>query len=188
MPSTADALLARLSADELGGTIQRLWQTGAAGSLARALAAVGAPALPFDPDTPEGRAIFERAAESVTKIDATTRAGLQSYVTRNRLAGGGPSELAALIRKDPSGLFKPARARTIARTEAAYADTRGSILGYRQSGRVKQVRVFDGDGCGWTGHDDPDKAHGSIRDLDDVDGHELAHPNCRRSFAPVVEL
>ncbi len=168
--------------------LTRLWTAGLTGAFGAALKIAGGPRLQFDPDTPEGRAIYREVGERIAGIRETTKAAVKAYVARNRLEGGGVNELAKLLLDDPSGAFGKARARMIARTEAGTAYNRGSVLGYRQSGRVSKVKVYDGDGCGWSSHTDSDKAHDSIRDLDDVAGHELAHPNCRRAFAPYVDL
>jgi len=48
--------------------------------------------------------------------------------------------------------------------------------------------VFDGHRCGWTGHDDPRKAHGLLVSLAAAAEHALAHPNCRRPFGPLPEI
>jgi hypothetical protein len=78
------------------------------------------------------------------------------------------------------------RARTIALTETATAYNAASVAGYRDSGLVDEVEVYDGPDCGWTDHDDPDLADGSIRTLDEADEYPEAHPNCQRAFGPVV--
>ncbi len=82
-------------------------------------------------------------------------------------------------------LFGP-RAQTIALTETATAYNLTSSAGYRESGLIDEVDVFDGPECGWTEHDDPDPADGSRRTLDEADAYPVAHPNCQRAFGPVV--
>ena len=168
--------------------LNRLWAAGLARGFGPAVRIGGGPRLEFDPDTPEGKRVYKEVGERIGGIRETTQRAVATYVARNRLAGGSIDDLAKLIREDPSGAFGVARARMIARTESGVAFNRGSVLGYRQSGRVSKVRVYDGDGCGWGSHDDADKADGKIVDLDEVAGNELAHPNCRRAFAPVVDL
>jgi len=79
------------------------------------------------------------------------------------------------------------RSETIARTETKIAQNRSSILAYRTNPVVTALRVFDGDDCGWTSHDDDEKADGKIVTFDEADAYPLAHPRCVRSFAPVVE-
>lgn len=78
------------------------------------------------------------------------------------------------------------RAETIARTETKMAQNLSSIQAYRSSRVVKELKVYDGDDCGWTSHDDPDKANGKIVSFDEAAAYPLAHPRCVRSFAPVV--
>lgn len=79
------------------------------------------------------------------------------------------------------------RALNIARTELGYAANAGATVRYAESGFVLAVRVHDGDGCGWRSHDDPDKANGTIRTLQEAELYTLAHPSCQRAFSPVVD-
>ena len=76
------------------------------------------------------------------------------------------------------------RADAIVRTELAFASASATLDTYDDSS-VQQVEVSDGQGCGWTEHDDPDLADGSIRDMDDAQEYPIAHPNCVRVFLPV---
>ncbi|MFD3336048.1 hypothetical protein ACFWV1_25890 [Streptomyces sp. NPDC058700] len=46
------------------------------------------------------------------------------------------------------------------------------------------VEVRDGSDCGWTSHDDADRAAGTLRTIQDALAHPVAHPNCRREFRP----
>lgn len=79
------------------------------------------------------------------------------------------------------------RSETIARTETKTAQNRSSIEAYRASEVVEALKVWDGDDCGWTGHDDDDKADGKVVSFDEADAYPLAHPRCVRSFGPVVK-
>ena len=79
------------------------------------------------------------------------------------------------------------RAETIARTETKTAQNLSSIEAYRASDVVIGLKVWDGDDCGWTTHDDPDKADGKEVSFDEAAEYPLAHPRCLRSFGPVVE-
>jgi len=181
-------LVNRLTGDRLTGAFGGLWAASLSRGRAEALRGVGAPAAEMKPTDPRLAGIDREIADRIKSVSETTKDRVREYVRRNAEAGGGLDELAKMIREDPSGAFGRARARTIARTETGVAYTRGSRMGWKDSGRVSKVRVFDGDGCGWSSHADSDKANGSIRDLDEIDGHELAHPNCVRSFAPVIDL
>lgn len=50
------------------------------------------------------------------------------------------------------------------------------------------VEVRDGMDCGWTSHDDPDRAHRTLRTVQDALAHPAAHPNCQREFLPRLDL
>ena len=50
------------------------------------------------------------------------------------------------------------------------------------------VEVFDGAGCGWTSHQDPDKASGTVWTLGDAAAWPISHPRCRRAFGPSPDL
>jgi hypothetical protein len=78
------------------------------------------------------------------------------------------------------------RAKLIALTESANAYNLASLDGYRTSGIVEMVNVYDGGSCGWTSHTDPDTAHGSRRTLAEAGAHPIAHPHCQRAFGPIV--
>lgn len=77
------------------------------------------------------------------------------------------------------------RSRVIALTESANAYNLGQLEGYKRSGVVTKVRIFDGADCGWTSHDDGDKANGTVRTLESAQAYPTSHPNCQRSWAPV---
>jgi hypothetical protein len=47
-----------------------------------------------------------------------------------------------------------------------------------------QVKISDGNGCGWTNHADPDKADGTFRDIEDALAHPVAHAHCVRELLP----
>lgn len=181
-------LVDRLTDSRVAGAVTGLWTAGLSRSHRDAMRGVGVQGQRLDRERPAARDVYADLGDRIKGISQTTKERVQEYVRRNAEAGGNLDTLAKMIRDDPSGAFGRHRAMMIARTESATAWSRGSMLGWKDSGRVSKVRVFDGDGCGWSSHDDSDKADGSIRDLDDVMGHETAHPNCVRSFAPVVDL
>lgn len=72
-------------------------------------------------------------------------------------------------------------ADTVLRTTTATAFNQGTLLTGAEAG-VQWVEIFDGPDCGWTAHDDPDLANGSIRTLDEAQRQALAHPRCARAF------
>lgn len=50
------------------------------------------------------------------------------------------------------------------------------------------VEVRDGPGCGWTTHQDEDKANRTLRTVQDALAHPTAHHHCRREFLPRLDL
>lgn len=75
----------------------------------------------------------------------------------------------------------------VVRTRSASAYNVGALNQAVGAG-VSFFEVFDGADCGWTFHDDADKANGTIRSAAECAQHVLAHPNCRRSFGARPDL
>lgn len=73
------------------------------------------------------------------------------------------------------------RAKLIAETETRNAANVDLVETAEDAG-LDVVYVADGAECGWTYHDDPDLAHGSIRSLAEARAYPLAHPRCQRRF------
>jgi hypothetical protein len=71
----------------------------------------------------------------------------------------------------------------IARTELANISQLARLERFQEAG-VSQVRVSDGEGCGWRYHNDPDKADRTLRTLWSARAYPIAHPNCVRHFMP----
>ena len=182
----ADTLVTPELFDEIADIIRRGWAQAAKLSADLVSEQVG------DVVTVQARRLqklIEReTGRAIKSIEETTRARVASYIDQALVEGLSPSELSRLIAEDKSGAFTRMRARVIARTESGTAYNKTSVEGYRASGRVKACKVYDGKDCGWTSHDDPDKANGSKRSLKDCAKQPLGHPNCTRGFAPVVEL
>jgi hypothetical protein len=174
--------------DDAAGLIQAAWLKAAKRSLALVGDQVGpVPRNLDDPADPLRRLIEEQAGRRIVPIEEATRHRVAGYVDQATHEGMSPGGLAKLIEDDPSGAFGKARALVIARTETGTAYNLASLEGYRASERVERVQIFDGDECGWTEHDDPDLADGSVRTLDEAEAFPLSHPNCVRAWAPVVE-
>lgn len=189
-PVTESVLDRVLGAVDIGGlstVLTGLWLASLTRSYRRVGKQLGEEVKP-DAGGRTGRRLSRLAAEQIKGIEETTRERVRAYVERAVSEGMSIGQLAKLLREDPSGAFGAARAATIARTESALALAHSSVAGWRDSGRVEKVIIRDGDGCGWSGHDDGDLADGSIRTLDDYEAHPLAHPNCRRSAAPALDL
>ncbi|WP_328403943.1 hypothetical protein OHS70_34095 [Streptomyces sp. NBC_00390] len=74
-----------------------------------------------------------------------------------------------------------AEAATLAKSAVAY--NAGTLNRTREAG-VTHVEVFDGFDCGWTSHQDPDKANRTLRRVDEAAEWPISHPRCRRAFGP----
>ncbi|GAA3304742.1 hypothetical protein [Streptomyces cinereospinus] len=74
-----------------------------------------------------------------------------------------------------------AEAATLAKSAVAY--NAGTLNRCRQAG-VATVEVFDGGDCGWTSHQDPDKAARTVRTVEEAAEWPISHPRCRRGFGP----
>ncbi|MFF4504816.1 hypothetical protein [Streptomyces sp. NPDC001401] len=72
-----------------------------------------------------------------------------------------------------------AEAATLAKSAVAY--NAGTLNRVREAG-VQHVEVFDGAGCGWTSHQDLDKAGGTVRTVEEAADWPISHPRCRRAF------
>ena len=76
----------------------------------------------------------------------------------------------------------------VLRTKSALAYNAGTLNGASQQGGVKFFEIFDGPGCGLTGHGIGPEANGMVVSLDEARGNPIAHPNCQRGFGPRVEV
>jgi hypothetical protein len=90
--------------------------------------------------------------------------------------------IAAVTYKDGSRHGLADYADMLARTKTAEAYSVSSLHQIQVAG-IGFVEVFDGIGCGWEGHDDLDKANGTVRAIDEAMRVPLSHPRCRRAFA-----
>jgi hypothetical protein len=143
--------------------------------------------LTFDLAAASTKGIRARLGLNVSSITDTLLAALRNRVEAAIAGGLSVEQLVAGTESVPGlrELFGN-RAQAIALTETATAYNLASSAGYRESGLIDEVEVFDGPECGWTEHDDPDLADGSTRTLDEADEYPVAHPNCQRAFGPVV--
>lgn len=163
-------------------------------------------------ETPEAAALFaqERAAELVGMkwvdgelvinpnprwaITETIRQDLQNKVTQSIQGGWSTDKLAAEIRD----MMGSARAKTIARTETAFAYSEGAAQGYEEAG-LEFVEILDGVGCLPDGHKAgapkalPGKpgviqydreANGQVWTVAQFRAHKIGHPNCVRAAVP----
>ncbi len=125
----------------------------------------------------------KHAADLVTRIDETTREGINDLVGTALQEGWSNDELASAI-QDAEG-FSDYRCEMIARTETAFADIQGNLAGFRESGVVegKQWMVSQDEVC-----DDCTGLDGVVVGLDSEfpGGDPPLHPNCRCDVLPVL--
>lgn len=147
---------------------------------------------PYVDTDPRVLAILGESAQRLRHVTEETRRAVQRELVEGasrhyspyQIAHGVPKEgyrgLQAVVQETYRN-----RAETIARTEIALASAASAADRYGVAG-VQYVDIRDGAGCGWTRHDDEDKANGTRRLLADYVRYPLAHPNCRRVAIPVL--
>lgn len=126
--------------------------------------------------------VVARAVARVADVDGDPRVVAAALEGELRDRG-----LAAVVYRDGSRHGLAEYARMAARTKLAETWQRASFDLFAQVG-VTFVEVTDGAGCGWTSHDDPDKANGTIRSLEEAGAYPLAHPNCGRTTYPRLDV
>lgn len=142
---------------------------------------------PLLSDQPPARDVVRRvarqnAARRVTNISDTIRQRIARTIERGLRDNLTDREVARSLQRI---VGSPARARVIARTEMALTAQEAAHDRYARAG-VEQVEISDGPDCGWTSHDDPDLADGSVRTIQEAQEYPIAHPNCVRASFPIV--
>ena len=116
------------------------------------------------------------------------RRAMYQVVADAREEGLGPPDIARRLRnRVPAGPWPDpqTRALVISRTETKHGQNISSMAVYRAADSVTDVQVFDAQ-AGDT-DEECEQINGRIFSLDDAQAVPmLAHPNCTRSFAPVV--
>lgn len=185
--ASADRVVEHLQGDHLRSVLLKAALRGLEAGHAIAMGATGA-SRQFNPDDPAMKRILDDVGDRITGIVDTTREKVRGYVELVVDREGSVNDIVTLLRADPSGAFSPARARMIARTESTNVLNRGSVAGYRASGRVSRVEVLDGPGCSWPeGHGDGDEANGMVVTLEEAEQYPSAHPHCVRAFSPIID-
>ena len=140
--------------------------------------------LDWDADDPFVDTFFTAyVGERITQLDETTRDSVRDLLqsTLESHESESKQDLAGRIRDLDPYAFSPSRALTIARTETATAHGHGAGLAYQQNG-IAHVEISDGDD-----DDECAEADGQIWTVDEYLAEPIAHPNCVRSAAPVLE-
>ncbi len=154
--------------------------------------------LEFRMAGPTVKPVVTQIGQDVTGINDVSRQRLRRVVTEGVERGYSLSEIVRGVPDDGFaglndlvGSWKStsgnvnARATMIARTETANVYNHLALSGY-DAGGIGSVLVFDGPDCGWTSHEDLDKANGTARTLAEARKHVIAHPNCGRAFGAHV--
>jgi hypothetical protein len=123
-----------------------------------------------------------RAVDRLSRVDGTPTEQARALERTLRDKG-----LTAVVYRDGSRHGLAEYARMAVRTKLAETWQLASFDLFRQAG-ITYVEVVDGAGCGWSSHDDPDKANGTIRSLEEAGAYPLAHPNCGRSTYPRIDV
>ncbi len=120
-------------------------------------------------------------------IEDETRAVLQDLVTKAMTDGWSNDTLVDEIRK--STVFSPERAELVARTETAFADSRGHMAGWKKNDVKKVVWLTANDGD--VSDDCAENGDAGAIDIGDEfpsgDSEPPAHPRCRCATAPVID-
>lgn len=92
-----------------------------------------------------------------------------------------PKPLKGMRTKDGRRWRPETYSRLVMAADSSSSYNFGVLAAAEQEG-LDYVRVVDGNGCGWSDHNDPDTAHGKIVRLSEARSHPIAHPYCRRTF------
>lgn len=123
--------------------------------------------------------LLRGAGVRIKGISETTRLRVVDIVRQGIADGLSAAQLGDRI-EAASGLFDELRAETIARTETATVLNQAALAQYTEFG-VDRVQVVDGD------EDDAcAEADGAIWTVDQAEADPIAHPNCVRTFTPLV--
>ncbi|MFJ9799828.1 hypothetical protein [Streptomyces sp. NPDC101145] len=134
-----------------------------------------------------------RLTETVRRAEAFLRTALTTIRARLTRAAAADFSPARLRRDHPldtviyAGQHRhpvDAWARAALAWQAVTTANTGAIVTAAEQLACTHVEIRDGAGCGWTSHQDPDKADGTLRTIDDALAHPLAHPNCVREIRP----
>lgn len=151
--------------------------------LASADAAARAAGKTFSPKDPLlDRFMTKYVGERVVQLNGTTLEQVSDAI-RSTLADATDDVLADTVRdivREKFASYEQYRATRIARSETAIAYNHGNVLGFAQAG-VGEVEVSDG-----TDDDACADANGQTWTLREALSDPIAHPNCTRSFIPIV--
>ncbi|MET9477049.1 hypothetical protein ACFYWN_36830 [Streptomyces sp. NPDC002917] len=122
------------------------------------------------------RAVRETTRREVPLLAAGPTTALQAAkALADRLSA--EHQLQYVIYRNGAWVPAQAWAESATLTMLAVAYNSGTLNRAREAGKV-----FDGAGGGWTSHQDPDKATGTLRTVEDAAAWPISHPRCGRAF------
>ncbi|MFG3140934.1 hypothetical protein ACGFZA_32610 [Streptomyces sp. NPDC048211] len=128
------------------------------------------------------RAVREAARREVPLLAAGNTTALQAAkALADRLAA--EHQLQYVVYRNGARMPVQAWAESATLAKSAVAYNSGTLNRAREAG-VQYMQVFDGPGCGWTSHKDPDKAIGTLRTVEEAAAWPISHPRCGRAFGP----
>ncbi|MGW5529391.1 hypothetical protein [Streptomyces xanthochromogenes] len=135
--------------------------------------------------------LITRITEAVRRAQAFARAARDQARTREGVNSG---ELLAAHPLDVVVYQGKARhpvrnwARAALAWQAVTAANAGALNLAHYDLATQWMEIADGPECGWTTHDDLDRAHGTIRSVDDCAAYPASHPGCIRQLIPRPDL
>ncbi len=140
--------------------------------------------LAFDLENIYVQRVLGDLAKEVRKVADTTKQEIRDLVSKQASEGWSIDELAKEIRALKE-IHSMARARVIARTETAYAYSKGSMLGYKEAG-VENVEWLVTEPCELCAPN-ASKIVKIGENFPSGHPHPPAHPDCRCAIAAVLE-
>ena len=141
--------------------------------------------MPFDAELP----IFQNVIRGAgTKINDVSRKVLREQIQVGTSRGYSLDQIVRGVPNDKYGGLKKVvretyknRSKTIARTEVGFAQNTGTAARYKAAG-VVQVSIQDGDEDELCAPYD-----GTVQTIDWALDNPIAHPNCTRAYAPIID-
>jgi len=140
--------------------------------------------LAFDLENIYVQRVLGDLAKEVRKVADTTKQEIRDLVSKQASEGWSIDELAKEIRALKE-IHSMARARVIARTETAYAYSKGSMLGYKEAG-VEAVEWLVTEPCELCAPN-ANKVIKIGENFPSGHPHPPAHPDCRCAIVAVLE-
>jgi SPP1 gp7 family putative phage head morphogenesis protein len=170
--------------DEIEALMRRFYPLLLSSAYADAGATIGMD-LAFDLANEHVQKVLHQLAQKVRDVAQTTRDDIRAKVAQAAAEGWSTDRLASELQQLRE-IASATRAQVIARTEAASAYSRGSLLAYTESGVVHGTQWLVSDPCPIC-----EPLTDTVVALGERFGGEFeappAHPACRCAIAPVLK-